>query len=91
MFFFTPGHLKTKTVHSQPHLILNNTTDLFIEQQAENGIQLQSGRHGLSWIVMDCHGLLWTVMDYHRLSWTVMGCHGLSWTVMYVLSWTIID
>ena len=51
-------------------------------EQPKNGLQSQSGCHGLSWTIMDYHGLSWTVMDYHGLLWTVMDCHGLSLTVM---------
>ena len=51
-----------------------------IKEQAKNGLQLQSGCHGLLWTFMDCPRLSWTVLNYYGLSWTIMDCHGwLSW------------
>ena len=49
------------------------------QKQAENGLQSQSGCHGLSWTIMDYRGLSLTVLDCPGLLWTVMDCYGLLW------------
>ena len=67
MFALSASEVETFRLVFQPprqcHLNTQDDRSIFRHKQAENGLQLRSGLHGLSW----------TVTDYHRLSWSWTG------------------